>query len=277
MRIGNNPLKISAAPDKIKNVVLTCVTHLPNQAGYHAERFEVVRTCLTSMRMGARRDHTFMVWDNGSCPELRDWLANVFKPDVLILSGNVGKNTARTTLFGMVKPDSIVTFSDDDMYFYDNWLNPQIELLQNFPNVASVSGYPVRTAFRWGNENTLTWARQNGLLEYERFMPEQWERDFCLSIGRDYEAHKKATEGEKDWKVAYKGKQAFCTSHHCQFIGNAETLNKIKVYDNMALGSERDYDTALDKLGLRLSTTKRLSRHIGNVIHDELRKEIITC
>lgn len=277
MRVGNNPLKINVAPDRLQDVVLTCITHLPNQIGYHAERFEVVRTCLTSMRMGARRAHTLMVWDNGSCPELRDWLQNVFKPDVLILSGNVGKNTARTSLFGMVKADSIVTFSDDDMYFYDNWLNPQIELLQNFPNVASVSGYPVRTSFRWGNENTLNWAKMNGTLECQRFMPEQWERDFCLSIGRDYEAHRQTTATENDYRVTYQGRQAYCTSHHCQFIGNAGTLNKVKVYDTLALGSERNYDIALDKLGLRLSTTKRLTRHIGNVIHDELRKEITTC
>lgn len=274
MRKGINPNSNAQAQGKIQDVVLACLTHLPNQYGYHERRLEIVQNCLETMRAGARRNHTMAIWDNGSGPALRDWLQNVFKPDILILSENVGKATARTSLFRMFHPDSIVAFSDDDMLFYDNWLNPQIELLQQFPNVACVSGYPVRTSFRWGNKNTLQWAASIGILEKGNFIPDEWERDFCVSIGRDYVAHRLSVPNNDDYRVTYKGLQALCTSHHCQFIGRAGVIGSVLHYDGLAMGAEREFDVALDTFGLRLATTKRLARHIGNVIHPELREEI---
>lgn len=274
MRVGHNPLAGTPAPAQIGSIVLTCVTHLPTLTGYHAGRLEVIQTSLESMRNHARIPHTLMVWDNGSCPKLREWLQFVFKPDVLILSENVGKNTARTNLFRMQRNDAVIGFSDDDMYFYPDWLRPQLELLQNFPNVACVSGYPVRTSFRWGNANTKQWAQENAKLENGRFLPAQWEDDFAVSIGRDIGNHRHGSLLDMDTRITYKGFQAYATSHHCQFIGHARQLHKLAVYDNWAMGSERGYDEALDKIGLRLATTQRLTRHIGNVLHDELRKEI---
>lgn len=89
----------------------------------------------------------------------------------------------------MLPPETILGYSDDDMLFSNNWLAPQIELLKGFPNVACVSGYPVRTSFRWGNDNTKAWARAEARLTAGRFIPNEWERDFCVSIGRDYAEH----------------------------------------------------------------------------------------
>jgi len=274
MRVGHNPLAGSPAPDAFQEIVLTCVTHLPHQNDYHAERLEVIQTCLTSMRNHADLPHTLMVWDNGSCPALRDWLQNEFKPDVLILSPNVGKNTARTALFRMVPATSVIGFSDDDMYFYPDWLKPQLELLQHFPNVACVTGYPVRTSFRWGNECTKAWALSNAEMEAGRFIPQEWEDDFAVSIGRDVQAHRDTSKTDMDVRIKYKGKSAYATSHHCQFVSTAKQLNRITVFDKWAMASDRPFDEALDKLGLRLATTNRYTRHIGNVLHDELRKEI---
>src|SRR5690349_3470625 len=114
MRVGNNPNK-SARVDSFAPVMLAVVTHLPNlTTAYHSKRLEVIQTCLTTMREGAHVEHTFAVWDNGSIPELRRWLQYDFKPDMLMLSENVGKNNARTALFRMAPPDTVVAYSDDD-------------------------------------------------------------------------------------------------------------------------------------------------------------------
>lgn len=253
------------------------MTHLPNLSGYHSQRLEIIQTCLTSMRNNAGMDHTLMVWDNGSCDKLRDWLRYEFKPDVLVLSENVGKNTARTTLMRMALPDAIVGFSDDDIYHYPSWLRPQVELLQEFPNVACVTGYPVRTSFRWGNERTKAWAHEHAQMETGKFLPQQWEDDFAVSIGRDIQAHRDMTVNDNDVRITYKGRQAYATSHHCQFVGFAKTLTRIQTYTRAAMASDRPFDEALNELGLRLATTQRYTRHIGNVLHDELRKEINTA
>lgn len=274
MREGSNPNRIANAKG-FRQIVCAVVTHLPNLEGYHAKRLEVVQMCLTSMRKGTHADHTFLVWDNGSCPEFKNWLANEFKPDVMIFSPNIGKTAARTNVIRMLPPKSIVCYSDDDMYYYDNWLAPQIELLQHFPNVSCVTGYPVRTSFRWGNEHTLAWAKTHGKLEKVRSLPREWEDDFAISVGRDPQWHADYSANDYEYLVTYKGKQAYCTAHHCQFVGYQEVLQRAAVYDGKAMGDERPMDIALDKLGLRLATTNRLARHIGNVIDDKLRKEIM--
>lgn len=268
MRVGSNPNK-GANTDNFEKVILTVVTHLPNTTtAYHSKRLEVIQTCLTTMREGAHVEHSFVVWDNGSIPELRRWLQYDFKPDMLMLSENIGKTAARTSLFRMVPPDSIVAYSDDDIYFYDDWLTPQMELLQHFPNVAAVTGYPVRTAFRWGIENTLAWARRTkgAKLEEGKFIPREWEDDFAVSIGRDPKWHAEYSANDVDYRVTYKGVQAYCTAHHCQFIGMADKVGRVLGYDNKAMGDEKPFDIALDKIGLRLATTQRLTRHIGNVL-----------
>lgn len=274
-RVGQNPMRGKTAPYDIKPVVLTVVTHLPDYVGYHGGRKDVIAACLRSMIDNAGRDFSLIVWDNGSCDEFLGWLETSIKPDILIRSKNVGKTTARSCLARMIHPRSIMAHSDDDMLFYPNWLQPQIDLLEHFPNVACVTGYPVRTAFRWGNENTLAWARENAKVEAARFIPQEWEDDFAESVGRDPKGHRDYTVKDIDYRITYNGVSAYATAHHCQFVARAETVARLLQYDGMAMGDERAFDIEMDKLGLRLATIERLTRHIGNVIDQRMMQEII--
>ena len=274
MRVGQNPNK-SAQIALYAPVALTVVTHLPNiTTAYHSQRLEVIQACLNTMRAGVHREHTFMVWDNGSIPELRDWLQFVFKPDVLILSNNIGKNNARSSMAGMLPGKTIFCYADDDMLFDDNWFAPQNDLMVNFPNVASVTGYPVRTAFRWGIDNTVAWARTHGKLEVGTFIPQAYEDDFALSVGREPEWHKNYTDNDVDYRVTYNGIQAYCTSHHCQFITHAGTLASLQHFDHNAMTDEKPFDIAMDNLGLRLATIQRVARHIGNRLDENIRSQL---
>ena len=271
-RIGMNPNR-QAQAERFTNTVLTCVTHLPHQNGYHANRLEVIQTCLETMRWNANGDYTVIVWDNGSCDELRDWLRNKYIPDVLIESINIGKTQARLNL-AMMLGGRTMAYTDDDILFMPNWLSPQLDLLHNYPNVAAVTGYLVRTAFRWGVENTIKWASTHGKMTAGRFIPSEWERDFAISIGRDPQAHEEMTRNDIDYKVEYNGRTAYLTSHHCQFVAHASAVVLASQRDASAMGDEKPFDVALDKLGLRLATTERLTRHIGNVMDAEIRRAV---
>ena len=273
MRVGTNPNRSSLA-HQYTDVVLSVVTHLPNFTGYHAKRLEVVQTCLETMRDNSGGDYTVIVWDNGSCEEFRQWVRDEYKPDMFVQSTNIGKTLARNSLASMLPKGKIIAFCDDDILFYKNWLNPQLSLLRGFPNVSCVTGYPVRTAFRWGVENTKSWAVKHGKMRTGRFIPTEWENDFAVSIGRDPTQHKAMTLKDMDCIVEYKGLEAYTTSHHCQFVGYAERIAQANKFDGVAMGEERSFDINLDNLGLRLATIERYTRHIGNVIHDELRGEI---
>jgi hypothetical protein len=278
MRLGLNPLRASTAPYDFHDVVLLVVTHLPTLDGYHAGRMEIVQTCLRTMRENAGREHTFYVWDNGSCDAFTDWLREDFRPDFLMLSQNIGKNPARAAAIATLPLGAIVAYSDDDMLFYPNWLQPQIDLLVHFPNVAAVSGYPCRVMFRWGIERTIAWARKNGKLEQGRFIPKEWEDDYADSIGRDRNEQVQNTIKDVDYRVTFEGVKAYTTAHHCQFIGYVATVRNAMYTDSastaMALDDEKQTDIRLDQLGLRLSTTERLARHMGNVMDDGLRADV---
>jgi len=273
MRIGHNPNRQNYTKT-LAPIVLSVVTHLPDEVGYHSRRMEVIEFCFQTMLRGAQMDISLAVWDNGSNDRLLNYLQDSIKPDILIRSQNIGLTSAKASLFGMLPEDTIVAYSDDDMLFYPDWLRPQIALLNGFPNVASVTGYPVRTAFRWGTENTIKWATHNGA-EYGRFLPQKWEDDFAVSIGRDPAWHREYTREDLDYRIEYRGLKAYLTSHHCQFVARAGVARKAARYDGKAMADERYFDIELDKLGLRLATQQRLTRHIGNVLHDELRKEIV--
>jgi hypothetical protein len=265
MRIGKNPLTKEHATAANPTSVASVIVHLPNLTGYHAQRFEVVKLCLRSMRNhcgGA----AVMVWDNGSCPEVREWLLE-YEPDYIVMSPNIGKQSARANIMHMFPPHIIVGISDDDMLFYPDWFAKSAVILRNFPNVGVVSGYPVRTQFRWGCENTIRWAQKNAIAEVGKFIPEQWDRDFCDSIERPYAVQKQGTVNDYDTRITYNGRQAYATGHHCQFIAFNDRIAHYCVWNDAAMGEEKTFDISIDQAGLlRLTTVERLSRHIGNVL-----------
>lgn len=274
-RTGNNPAKFSPGI-KLPGAVMTVTTCLPNTDGYHAERFDVIRLCLNSMRDRAGIPHKVMVWDNGSCSLLTDWLREEYKPDYLMLSENVGKTNARTMISRLFHPDTIIGLSDDDMYFYEGWLKESLLLMKGFPSVGMVSAYPVRTQFRWGCKNTIETCRKIGDVKVGKFIDEQWDRDFCASIGREYEEQLKTTINDMDYIVSYKGLTAFATAHHCQYIAYAGVLAKFPEWTTKLLSPERGLDDAVDNAGLlRLTTRQRFARHMGNVIDDDIREDAV--
>ena len=275
MRTQHNPLREQAAPYEIKETVLLVVTHLPceQEPGYHKDRMEVVQTCLTTMRERAGREHTFFVWDNGSNETFRDWLRHIFEPDILVESHNIGKNQARAAAIGALPLDTIVAYSDDDIYFEENWLAPQLDLLVTFPHVAAVSGMPIRTMMRWGNENTLKWAREHAKVKQGRFIPQEWEFDYADSIGRSHEDQIQITLKDTDYKIQYEGREAYAAAHHAQFIGYVvKVLPAMRASLYGAMPDEKPTDIMMDRTGLRLCTVKRLCRHIGNVLDESFKQ-----
>ncbi|MDD4184303.1 MAG: glycosyltransferase [Candidatus Izemoplasmatales bacterium] len=271
MRTEMNPNRRTKA-DGYSPYIASSVTHLPNFEGYHQERFEVVKTSLTTMRENAGLDCQILIWDNGSCQEFRDWLLNEYKPDYVVLSNNVGLSNARAGLIRMLPPDVILGVADDDMYYYPDWFKAQVELMAFYPNVGQVSGYPVRTQMRWGNKRTLEWARKVAIVEEGSFIPAEWDRDYCTSIGRDYEWHKKHTENDWDYRITYRGVQAYAFAHHCQFICKVKLLANLMRFTTEAMSDDKPFDWAVDNTGmLRLTTINRYTRHMGNVMDDDLK------
>ena len=253
-------------------IVLTAITHLPVEGGYHVNRLNVIKASLESMRANAgERNFQVLIWDNGSCDQLTHWLKRSYQPDYLVTSPNLGKTTARKSILEMLPPDTIVGCADDDMYYYPGWLDAHLKVYETFPNVGTVSGWPVRTQHRFANDFTKKWASRAALVEYGRFISEQEDRDFCTSIGREYDWQVETSANDLDVKITYQGVEVYGTGHHCQFIGRAGTLAPFDQFSVEAMRPERYFEEAIDQAGLlRLTTFKRCTRHIGNRLDEDL-------
>ena len=78
-----------------------------------------------------------------------------------------------------------------------------------------------------------------------------------------------------DLKLSYNGMQAYGTAHHCQFIGFAESIAPLCRRSDQYTDKEKEFDIAIDEAGyIRLTTTRRLTRHMGNVIDEGLQKDV---
>lgn len=275
MRVGSNPMKDRQAPARLPGAVMAVITYLPEtQGGYWLERMEIIQTCLTSMRKNAGMDAAVLVWDNGSCDKLRNWLRNVYQPDYLMESPNIGKTPARQSILRMFPFETIVAISDDDMLFYPDWMFRQVELLTKWPNVGSVTGYVNRAAFRWGIENTVRWAEEEAVLRKGQFIPPEWEADYATSVGINPAEWLPRISQEQDYLIEYRGMRAYATSHHCQFVCYAGRLAPLARSVCQCLSGEKQSDIDIDQAGLlRLATFERLSRHMGNRWDAKLRME----
>ena len=274
MRTGSNPNR-RAPVTGFAPVVISATTHLPNLKGYHEQRMQVIKASLETMRANAGADCQILIWDNGSCDQLVNWLRRSYKPDYLVTSQNVGKSIARSSIVRMLPPETIIGCADDDIYYYPDWLKAHLEIYRVYPKIGSISGWPVRTQFRFHNKSTLEWAHRFAeRYEIDHWISEQEDMDFCTSIGRDYNQHIAGTPFDQETRISYKGVFAYATGHHCQWIGNAGTLAPLVDFTRQAMADERPFEKAIDDAGLlRLTTYKRYTRHIGNILDKELEVE----
>ena len=272
MRTGSNPNR-KAKVNGYAPIVLAVITHLPSLEDYHEHRLNVIKASLETLRLNAGRDDfEVMVWDNGSCDKLLYWLRRSYQPDYLISGPNLGKSIARSSIVRMLPDKTILGVADDDMFYYPGWLEKHLEILAVYPKVGTVSGWPVRTQFRFHNHATKLWGERLNVIKYGKFISQQEEMDFCSSIGRDYWGmHYQYTLGDNDAALHYRGVDAYATGHHAQWMGYAGRIAPFVDYTKEAMADERPFERAIDQAGLlRLTTRERTTRHIGNVLDEEL-------
>lgn len=273
-RTATNPLKYKSIPP-LPPVVVAAITHLPNQTGYHAERMEIVKTSLLSMRQFSEEQKPhILIWDNGSCAEFRKWLRYTFEFDQVVFSPNVGKSSAMAAIFRMFPPHTIIACADDDILYYPNWLGAQLEVLDRFPP-AVVSGWPIRPIFAKNNSHTLEWADKTAEITLDRFIPQEWMDDYAKSVGLEIDHAPSDFKNGFDARISYNGMLAYATSQHCQFVTRAGSIAPLTEWNSYGSADESQLDKAIDESGLlRLSTVERYTRHMGNALDAELRADI---
>jgi len=118
MRKGQNPAKFVKDVPHPERITVALLNYIPFLSGFYAETLDVLKVCLNSIHKDAGLPFDLMVFDNGSCSEVRDFLVSekgAGRIQYLILSDkNVGKGGAWNVMLPGA-PGEIITYTDSDV------------------------------------------------------------------------------------------------------------------------------------------------------------------
>jgi glycosyltransferase involved in cell wall biosynthesis len=282
-RIGMNPMrgqKIDRSPARITLAVLT---YLPQEIGYFEHRFDVTRLCIESLIANTPQPYDLMVFDNGSCPLMKDYLVDLFNAEkiqhLVLARHNVGKLNALQSIF-KTAPGEIVAYTDDDVFFLPGWLEEHLKILENYPDVGLMTGFYIRSHMRYATKSLEQFAERDDVqVEQGNLVPVEVEEHYAENMGRTWDQYQVEVEGLQDIRFDYKSLPALASAGHHQFVAYREVVLKAlpQERDDHLMGKMVEFETRIDELGcLRLSTNEPVTRLLGNVVNSKILEEART-
>lgn len=274
MRIGQNPAKFVkdvARPERITAAVLN---YIPFTSGFYAEALDVLKVCLESLRTEPGLPFDLMVFDNGSCPEVQDWLVGERRAGriqyLLLSEKNLGKGGAWNHILSGA-PGEIIAYADSDVLFSPGWLEKSVELLETYPNVGMVTSRPIRTNPETCSR-TLMWAENTPGVTVERGRFIRWEDflEFDLSLGQEEADIRQRYETTEDLRISYHGLPALIGASHWQFVAYKAALQQFLPFSmDRPMGQVKQLDQRLNEAGLlRLMLTDVYSMNMSNTLRN---------
>ena len=279
-RTGINPSRGRKTDYQPARITLAVLTYLPDTIAYYENRFDVTRLCIESLIANTPEPYDLLVFDNGSNPQLVDYLRGLRDAgdiDYLILAGqNIGKIGA-LQLIARFAPGEIIAYTDDDIFFLPGWLETHLKIIDTFPDVGMVTGFYIRPHMSYGNESAIKFAGQPDVnVQRGLLIPKDWEQQYIDNMGRTWEKYNEEIAGLEDVALTYKGVETLVSAGHHQFVTPRKVLQEAlpQGWTGNLMGQMRDLDSAVDRSGyLRLTTRQPVTRLIGNVVSPEMAAE----
>jgi glycosyltransferase involved in cell wall biosynthesis len=270
MRIGQNPAKVSKTVARPQRITVAVLNYIPFMDGYYAEMLDVLKVSLNSLRETADLPFDLLVFDNGSCEEVLQYLADekqAGRIQFLMLSEkNLGKGGAWNIMLAGA-PGEIIAYADNDVMYYPGWLSKSVEILETFPNVGMVTSRPFRTDAGLYTR-TIAWAEQNSDVQIERggFIPWDTFLEFDLSLGKPEEEIRERYEALQDIRLTYHGIQALAGASHWQFVVRKSVVSQFLPLDmDRPMGQVKQLDSRMNDASLlRLMPVEPLVMNISN-------------
>jgi glycosyltransferase involved in cell wall biosynthesis len=279
VRKGQNPAKFAKTVAKPERITVAVLNYIPFLSGFYAEGLDVLKVSLESMRNEPGLPFDLLIFDNGSCPEVRDWLIGEKEAGriqyLLLSEKNLGKGGAWNIILAGA-PGEIIAYSDSDILYYPGWLSRSVELLETFPKVGMVTARPFRTNPDY-HSATREWAQQNAALEEGQFIPWETFWEFNRSLGQDEVENRKVYSETQDWKItlpvggrvapqARTETTAYAGASHWQFVAYKSTLAQFLPFDmDKPMGQVKQLDQRMNASGyLRLMVSDPLVMNLSN-------------
>lgn len=278
-RIGQNPAKFVDHVAQPHKVTVAIITYFPFLGGYYAEGLQILKLCQESLQASRQVPGAIpfdlMVFDNASCPEVRQYLIEQQEQgqiQFLVLSDrNIGKGGAWNFIFGAA-PGDYIAYADSDVYFYPGWLEALLPLFDRFPRLGMVTGMPLRVPEEYST-STLEWAQTQPEVQIERGQILPWE-DFwrhVRSLGMESEAEaRQRYQAREDICLLYQGERYHVGAGHFQFVAPKKVLQSLlPLPSDRPMGQMRQLDIAINQQGyLRLCTPRWWVQHLGNSLDE---------
>lgn len=270
MRIGQNPAKSIAHVPQPARITTAVLSYIPFLSGYYLESLDVLKACLESLWENTCRPYDLLVFDNASCPEVREYLLGAHQAgriQYLVLSDrNVGKGGAWNFIFSAA-PGEVIAYSDSDVAFAPGWLEASLQVLETYPNVGMITARPLRSSEEFYTR-TLDWARATPGVELVKGQFITWEtyQEHNDSMGVAPETARPWFDEGYEWRADYAGVQVHLGAAHFQFMGPKAALQSALPFQmDRPMGQVRSLDQKLNENGyLRLCTPQVYVRHLGN-------------
>tara|TARA_B100000780_G_scaffold254099_1_gene202019 strand:+ start:10804 stop:11877 length:1074 start_codon:yes stop_codon:yes gene_type:complete len=292
MRKGKNPYKTFGEGKAIlrKPITVSMLTFIPNFSGYYKDRFKILKLSLGSLINTTDKEKAdILVFDNGSCKEVTLFLQNLLNEkqiNFLILSTeNLGYNAALNEIYNFCT-GTYLSYSDDDVYYHNGWLEAALKIHKEYPSIGFVSCSPTKAVFKDDHFFSSNLAKNFPSLVQEfhdhQLWNSNWDTLFLNSIGSI-----ELLPTLKDISIPlFKNNNevlAFPVSTHFHYILNRRAIDLLYPYPVGDLMSSNPVNTDFnmtiqlnkrleDNNLARLSTDKMYTEHLGNIWSERAEK-----
>jgi hypothetical protein len=270
VRVGQNPAKFVDKVTQPQRITVAIVTYIPFLGGYYAESLDILKLCLGSVWENSDMPFDLLIFDNGSCQEVRDYLIQAQtegKIQYLLLSKeNIGKGGAWNVIFSGA-PGEYIAYADSDVYFYPGWLTALMGIFEVLPDTGMVTGMPLLNPEQFFT-SSIRWAENTPGVSLERGRLLPWE-DYWRHAGSLSNEEEKARvfyETHDSVQMIHSGARYYLGAGHFQFIAPKTVLQQtLPLPTERPMGQVRSLDEKINALGyLRLSTPQWWVQHLGN-------------
>jgi hypothetical protein len=270
MRVGFNPNREKEKKEENYYHQVIIPVFIPNHEGYFKDGFRILQLCLESLFKTCHAKTYISVVNNGSCIEVVNYLQQLLidkKIQELTHSTNVGYVNAM--LKGIVGHNfPIITTSDADVLFLNDWQKETYALFDVFPKAGAVCPTPSSKTLKYYSYNLIFDSFFSKKTKFSVVKNSPAMLDFALSIGNDnfynnFHLSKYLTIENKNIK-------AVVGAGHYIVTYKGSIFNDLKEkYSDFKLGGGSDdiLDRPVVKQGYwRIATEDNYAYHMGNVL-----------